>query len=78
MKYDVNETLRKEAKKAEIDRIMEKVTMIITIIIIAWVILSFAEVLHHNNVYESTGEILEYCPINFFNVLVKLADLFGK
>ena len=59
-------------KRARKLQIATRIVAIIGAIILIWIAISFFEVQRHNDVYFSTGEVLEYSALNFFKILEKL------
>jgi hypothetical protein len=59
----------KHARKLQI---AARIATIIGIVILIWIMVSFIEVQRHNDVYFSTGEVIEYSALNFFKILEKL------
>jgi len=59
----------KEDKKARKRQIMTRITIVIELILLVWIILSWIEVIHHNNMYYMEGIITSYNKLNFFKLL---------
>ena len=53
---------------------------VIGIIVILWVVVSTIEVWYHNDLWFSRGIDTSYCPLNFWEICIKLGDsyLFKK
>ena len=49
-----------------------KILMVISIIVTLWIFSSWLEVVHHNDVYFTTGQVTEYSPLNYFSLILKL------
>ena len=66
--------IQKEKNKRK-EEILTKIAIVVTIILVLWVLLSWAEVLSHRDIYYRTGEWTDYCPINIFNIIIKLGEI---
>jgi hypothetical protein len=64
----------KAEKKQRVNEIWEHVAIVVCIIFILWIVASWGEVMYHNDLWYSKGEVHEYSVLNFFQLIVKLAN----
>lgn len=65
-------------KKARKIQIAERIGVLISVLLVCWILASWVEVLHHNDVYYNTGVIESYSPANFFEIFVGIGENFNK
>lgn len=49
-----------------------KLMIVISIIVTIWISFSWGEVVHHNDVYFATGEVVDYSPFNYFEIIERI------
>lgn len=56
--------------------IWEKIATVVCIIFILWIVASTVEVWYHNDQWFGSGKVTTYCPLNFWKLLIELANTY--